>query len=228
MKNRPLRPLGAALLALALLSPLSPLPPLQVEGAAQAATSSPGGPRATLLRLNGSVDKLLRKKVAAGSPEEKTIKNDVKQLAGELLDYGELTRRALGEHWDKMKPAQRTDFVATLKELIERNYIKQLKTNLDYDVSYGDEELKGEEAQVNSTVKIRTKGKSTEAIIEYRMVRKDGRWMVYDVVTDELSLVRNYRSQFQRIIGQSGYDGLLQRMKTKLKEQDSKEESKEG
>ncbi|MCS6916042.1 MAG: ABC transporter substrate-binding protein [Myxococcales bacterium] len=188
------------------------------------ALAGPGGtgPKATLQRLNGSVDRLLRKKVPPGSEEEKRIKNDVKQLAAELLDYGELTRRALGEHWDKMKPALRTDFVGTLRELIERNYVKQLRTNLDYDVLYGEEKIEGDEARVGSIVKVQTKGKISEAVIEYRMIRRDGKWMVYDVITDELSLVRNYRSQFQRIIAQQGYDGLLQRMKKKLQEsQDS-------
>ena len=211
MLTRPPRLLGACLV------------PLLAALLCGAAIGAAAGPKATLQRLNGSVDKLLRKKVTADSPEEKAIKNEVKLLAAELLDYGELTKRALGEHWDKMKPAVRTDFVATLKDLIERNYIKQLKTNLDYEVIYGEESLQGEEARVNSTVKIRTKGKSAEAIIEYRMLRKDGKWMVYDVVTDELSLVRNYRSQFQRIIGQSGYDGLLQRMKKKQAEQFAQE-----
>src|SRR5437667_397861 len=60
--------------------------------------------------------------------------------------------------------------------------------------------------------------KKTEALIEYLMLKTNERCMVYDVVTDELSLVRNYRSQFQRIIGQQGYPGLLERMKKKLNE----------
>jgi phospholipid transport system substrate-binding protein len=201
------RPGGVSLCAILLLT---------FTGAA--ALGAAAGPRATLQRLNGSVDRQLRKKLPAGSPEEGKVKDEVKQLAAELLDYGELTKRALGEHWDKLTPKQRADFVATLKDLIERNYVKQIRTNLDYEVSYGEEKLAGDEARVSSTVKVKTKGKVTEALIEYRMIRRDGRWMVYDVITDELSLVRNYRSQFQRIIGQAGYDGLLQRMKKKLQE----------
>jgi phospholipid transport system substrate-binding protein len=177
------------------------------------------GAKATLQRINSQVDKLLRRQVAAGSPEEAQIKGDVKKLAAELLDYGELARRALGEHWDKLKPAQRTDFVSTFKELIERNYVRQIRTNLDYEVSYGSETLEDQEARVQSRVKVRTKGKATDVQIEYRMIKNGDRWMVYDIVTDELSLVRNYRSQFQRIIAGQGYDGLVQRMKSKLKEE---------
>lgn len=181
--------------------------------------AAPTGPRATLQHLNGSVEKLLRKKVDPGSAEETQVKTEVKGLAAELLDYAELARRALGEHWDKLTAKQRTDFVKTFQDLIERNYVKQLRTNLNYDVKYGDEEIDGGEAKVTTTINIQTKGKSTEAVIDYRMIKNGGRWMVYDVITDELSLVRNYRSQFQRIItGQGGYDGLINRMKKKLTE----------
>lgn len=201
---------------------------LVVVGAAPAAYAAPIGPKATLQRLNGAVDKLLRQKTESGSAEEKRIKEEIKQRASELLDYAELTKRALGEHWEKMPPAKRDEFVSTLRQLIERNYIKQLRTNLEYEVTYGDEviepESSGKEARVNTTIKIATRGKSTTAPIEYRMIRREGAkepqiWKVYDVITDELSLVRNYRTQFVKIIGSQGYDGLLSRMKTKLAEE---------
>lgn len=201
--------------------------PIAVAAAAEPSAAS--GPKATLQRLNGNVDKQLRQKVVAGSPEEAKVKAAIKQSAGELLDYGELCKRALGEHWDKMAAPVREDFVQTLRELIERNYIKQLRTNLDYAVTYGDETFEGEEARVSTTIKIATHGKSTSALIEYRLIKKvdaPGKpfhWMVYDVITDELSLVRNYRSQFTRIIGSSGYDGLLAKMKTKLAEEKAKD-----
>ncbi len=198
---------------------------------AAAPAAAAGGPRATLQRLNDDVDKRLRAKVVVGSAEDTRMKDEVKQLASELLDYSELCKRALGEHWEKMPVAQRTDFVATLKELIERNYVKQLKTNLDYQVTYGEESIEGNEAKVTTTIKIATKGKATEALIEYRMIQKTtgptaGKWMVYDVVTDELSLVRNYRTQFTRIISGQGYDGLLTKMKTKLNEERVKDGGK--
>lgn len=227
--------IGAVVLAPALV-----LSPVAVHAAPQPAAL---GPKATLQRLNGAVDKQLRQKTEPGSAEEKKSKEEIKQRASELLDYAELTKRALGEHWEKMPAAKREEFVKTLQELIERNYIKQLRTNLDYEVSYGDEQIEQPaqpggkpEAKVQTTIKIATRGKSTSALIEYRMIRHDpaaaasaggakdaGHWMVYDVITDELSLVRNYRSQFQRIIASSGYDGLLSRMKTKLAEEQTKD-----
>ena len=75
-----------------------------------------------------------------------------------------------------------------------------------------------------TALRLATKGKVTEVQIDYRLIQQpDGSWKVYDVITDELSLVRNYRTQFQRIIGGNNYDGLLSRMKSKLAEDKASE-----
>jgi len=179
------------------------------------------GPLATLQLKNGEVDRLLRSKVATGSPEEKKVKDGIKSLAGTLFDYGELAKRALADHWIKLTPPQRTEFVATLRELIERNYTKQLRSNLDYQVVYKNEQLTGQEATVTSLVKVKTQGKATDAEIVYKMRRGDesaAGWLVYDVITDEVSLVRNYRTQFGKIINEKSYDELIKKMKSKLAE----------
>jgi phospholipid transport system substrate-binding protein len=190
------------------------------------ASSAVLGPLATLKSKNGEVDRLLRQKVAKDSPEEKKVKDEIKSLAGTLFDYAELARRSLADHWHKLTPPQRTEFVATLRELIERNYVKQLRTNLDYSVSYKNEEVAGQEATVTSVVKVKTQGKATDAEIVYKMKRPeasapggDAPWLVYDVITDEVSLVRNYRTQFGKIITEKSYDELIRKMKSKLSEQ---------
>jgi phospholipid transport system substrate-binding protein len=182
------------------------------------------GPLATLKARNTEVDRLLRQKLAAGSPEEKKVKDEIKSLAGTLFDYAELAKRALAEHWPKLSVTQRNEFVATLRELIERNYVRQLRTNLDYQIQYKGEELAGQEATVTSVVRVKTQGKATDAEIVYKMKRpeesadKDA-WRVYDVITDEVSLVRNYRTQFGKIIAEKSYDELIKKMKSKLSEQ---------
>jgi phospholipid transport system substrate-binding protein len=177
-----------------------------------------GGPMATLKQINGDVDKLLKQRVEPNSPAEKKQKDDIKSLAGKLLDYSELARQSLSQNWEKLTPPQREEFVTTLRELIERNYVKQLRTNLDYQVLYNNEEVAGDKATVSTTVKVKTQGKATDADIVYKL-RKDGeRWVVWDVITDEVSLVRNYRSQFQKIISEKSYDELIKKMKNKLEQ----------
>jgi len=113
------------------------------------------GPMATLKQKNGDVDKLLRQKTEKGSPAEQKQKDEIKKLAATLLDYDELSQKSLVGHWDKLTPAQRTEFVSTLRELIERNYVKQLRTNLDYQVQYQGEELNGDQATVTTVVKVK-------------------------------------------------------------------------
>jgi phospholipid transport system substrate-binding protein len=185
---------------------------------ASVAQAAPAGPMATLKQKNSEVDKLLRQKVDKGSPAESKQKEEIKQLAAGLLDYDELAQKALAAHWEKLTPAQRTDFVATLKELIERNYVKQLRSNLDYQVQYKNEENAGAEATVTTVVKVKSPGKTTDAEIIYKMKKDPDGWRVWDVITDEVSLVRGYRTQFNKIITEQSYDALLKKMKSKLKD----------
>jgi phospholipid transport system substrate-binding protein len=180
------------------------------------------GPMATLKQLNGEVDKLLRQNPAAGSPAAQKQKADIKVLAGKLLDYQELAKRSLDSHWEKLSKAQQEDFVSTLRELIERNYVKQLQTNLDYKVLYNNEQVNGDSATVATVVKVKTQGKTTDAEIVYKLRKvgsgENGTWLVWDVITDEVSLVRNYKSQFGKIISEKSYDELIKKMKSKLTE----------
>jgi phospholipid transport system substrate-binding protein len=182
------------------------------------ATASPSGPMATLKLKNGEVDKLLRQKPEKGTPAEGKQKEEIKALAGGLLDYEELAKKSLAAHWDKLTAAQRTEFVTTLRELIERNYVKQLRNNIDYQVLYKSEEVDGDQATVGTVVKVKTAGKATDAEIVYKMRKATDGWRVWDVITDEVSLVRNYRQQFNKIITEKSYDELIKKMKNKLAE----------
>ena len=175
-------------------------------------------PTATLKQKNGDVEKVLRQKVEKGSPAEQKQKSEIKQLAATLLDYDELSKKSLAAHWEKLTPAQRTEFVTTLRELIERNYVKQLRTNLDYQVQYKNEESEGDQATVSTVVKVKSAGKNTDAEIVYKMKKDPDGWRVWDVITDEVSLVRNYRTQFNKIITEQSYDALIKKMKSKLAE----------
>lgn len=182
------------------------------------AAGAAGGPMATLKQKNSDVDKLLRQKVEKGSPAEQKQKDEIKKLAATLLDYDELAQKSLAAHWDKLTPAQRTEFVATLRELIERNYVRQLRTNLDYQVQYKGEEAEENQATVTTVVKVKSAGKSTDAEIIYKMKKDPDGWHVWDVITDEVSLVKNYRTQFNKIITEQSYDALIKKMKSKLKD----------
>jgi phospholipid transport system substrate-binding protein len=196
------------------------VPILMVSVSVAGATTTP---LVTLQGTNNKVSALLKVAAAPGTPADQDRKAKIKAMAAGLFDYKELVKRAMADHWTTITPAQQDELVSTLKELIERKYVQQLKSNVDYKVKYGAEKVTGGDASVMTTLKVNTKGKSTDAEVEYKMHDKDGVWLVWDVITDETSLMRNYKGQFDRIIrNEGGYKELIKRMKDKLKEPEEK------
>ncbi len=133
-----------------------------------------------------------------------------------LLDYDELARRSLQGTWDGLTEQQRTDFVSLLRQLIERNYRGNLERTLQYEIRYGTETTANGETHVPTTVRHRTNRRAPQIEIEY-LLRADGsNYKVIDVVTDGVSMVRNYRTQFTRIVQRESFDALLGRMRARL------------
>ncbi|HUH03059.1 MAG TPA: ABC transporter substrate-binding protein [Kofleriaceae bacterium] len=167
-------------------------------------------------KANDTVAKLLRKKVAAGSDAEAKLATKITAELRGFLDVEELGKRAMSDHWDKLEPAKRTEFMNLLRDLIEANYVKGLRANLDYEVSYAGESPKGDNLLVTTEIKTMRRGRPYKIEIQY-LLRKDGSgWRTFDVVTDGVGLVENYRAMFNKIIAKEGVDGLIARMRTKL------------
>src|SRR5579872_95180 len=119
-------PLAATFLATLLAGPLFGS---LVESRAQAAEAPPpanSSPMAELKKSNAQLDKVLQKNKPNWSPEAELERSEVKKLVGSFLDYGELAKRALGKHWEKITPKQREEFVETLRQLVERSYLRQV------------------------------------------------------------------------------------------------------
>lgn len=176
------------------------------------------GPIETLRQKNSQVEHLLKRNLPKDSPEDKKQQEEIKHIAAELLDYAELAKRSMAQHWDTLKPQQRDEFVTNFQGMLEKHYVKQIRNSLDYQVLYQDEQVTGQDARVKTTVKVKSNNKIIDAEIEYKMHKVGPIWMVWDIVTDEVSLVRNYKTQFHKIISEQGYDKLLEKMKSKLKE----------
>jgi phospholipid transport system substrate-binding protein len=187
-----------------------------VSIAAPLAAAAPSGPMAALKQKNGEFDKLLREKPAAGSPAEKKQKEDIKALAATMLDYAELSKRSMADKWVTLTAAQRDQFVANFRDLLEHKYVKQIRTNIDYAMQYKNEEVTGDDATVLTIVKVKTKGKSTDAEIVYKVHKVGAAWLVWDIVTDDISMVSNYKSQFIKILNEKGYDELIKKIKANI------------
>jgi phospholipid transport system substrate-binding protein len=176
-------------------------------------------PMAELKKSNEKLDKILQKNRPNWSPEGELQRAEVRKLVGSFLDYGELSRRALAKNWDSLTAKQRQDFVDTLRDLVERSYLKQVHGNPNYTIKYEKETKENNEASVGGTLHTTARGKKVKVALEYKLIWKD-RWLVYDVLTDEQSMLENYRAEFNKIIRKDGFDALLKRMKKKLEEKD--------
>ncbi len=176
------------------------------------------GPMDELRRANAQLKKQLGGRKPSWSPEAQARNVEIKKIVGSFLDFEELAHRALARHWDGLTAKQRTEFVRTLRDLVERNYVRQLYGQPDYELKLDKEELTGNEATVAGSLKASAKGKNVTMSLEYKLVKKQNRWVVFDVITDELSLLENYRAEFNKVIAKDSFDVLLTRMKKKLNE----------
>jgi len=136
----------------------------------------------------------------------------IRAIANEVFDWPEIGKRALARHWEARSPKEREEFSALFADLLERSYAGKIEGYSGEKIVYEKETVEGDQATVRT--KLVTKA-GTQIPIDYRMQQAGERWRVYDVLIENVSLVGNYRSQFNRIIQQSGYADLIQRLKIK-------------
>ena len=147
----------------------------------------------------------------------------VRKIAIDIFDVQETARRALGPHWQQRSPQEREEFVQLFAELLERTYINKIDLFGGEKLRFTEEKIDGDHAVVRA--KVITK-QGTEVPVEARMINRAGnRWQIYDIVIENISLVGNYRSQFDRIIRSSSYGELAKRLRTQgafLNEKDAR------
>ncbi|MCP4199399.1 MAG: ABC transporter substrate-binding protein [Proteobacteria bacterium] len=141
-------------------------------------------------------------------------------VVNKMLNFNVLCQQSLGKHWDTRTPDQQKEFTETLKALIEKNLVNRLKDSKDHKVTYESEAVTGATASVLTLISSGDDPRAEKTEIEYILRKKGKGWRVTDMVTDGVSLVSNYRSQFNKIITEDGWDVLMQKMKDKLVEQE--------
>jgi phospholipid transport system substrate-binding protein len=200
----------------------NPKPPAEAETkpAPPPVTPTPpppgSSPLAELKKSNAALRKLFAKSAPSWSPEQDVKRAEMRKIVNGFLDFEELSHRALARHWDSLSADQRSEFVSVLRDLIERNYIKQVHGQPNYEMSFDKETITDSEATVDTTLHSKKKGKKITLEMEYKLLYKGNRWLVYDVITDEQSMLENYRAEFNKIIKKESFDALLNRMKKRL------------
>jgi phospholipid transport system substrate-binding protein len=169
-------------------------------------------------QLRGSIDLVLKivtdpelKKEARTAERRRRIRAVVNQI----FDFTEISQRSLGRHWQARTPAEREQFVALFGDLLENAYITKIESYSGEKIQYPGDVIDGDLAIVKT--RIVTK-QQTEIPIDYRMFLNGGRWAVYDVSIEGISLIGNYRTQFNAVIQRSGYPDLVAKLKAKQDE----------
>ena len=127
------------------------------------------------------------------------------------FDWDEMAKRVLGRHWDSVGNRQ-DEFVAAFAEFLGNSYMGKIGSYKDEKVLFVGERTENNRAQVDTKI-VPSKGESTS--VSYRLHRVQGEWKIYDVVVEDISIVSNYRSQFERILAKGSFDDLLKRLRDK-------------
>ena len=181
--------------------------------------SAPATARASVTdEVKRTVDEVVRivsDKELKKPQNEKNRRQELKAAVGRIFNYGEMAKRSLGRYWKERSPAERKEFVSLFEILLENSYAGKIESYNQEKIVYLSENVEGEYAEVKSKV---VTPKRDEYALDYRLLSAGGRWMVYDVVIEGVSLVSNYRSQFNRIIAGQGYNELVKKLRTKSEE----------
>jgi len=147
------------------------------------------------------------------APENKPERIErLKEIINPIFDYEEMARRSLGSHWRRRSPSEQQEFAKLFRAFLEKIYSDRVDLYEGEKVVFGRETIDQDYAQVESTM---TTAKGEDISVVYRLKRADGKWKVYDAVVENISIVNNYRSQFDRVISKSSYDELKRMLKEK-------------
>lgn len=139
----------------------------------------------------------------------------LKKSISTIFNYNEMAKRSLGKHWNQRSAAERKQFAELFASLLENSYASKIESYNNEKIVYLKESIDSDHAEVKSKV---VTAKRDEFTLDYRMIKQDGKWMVYDVVIEGVSLVSNYRTQFNKIITSNGYPELVKKLQTKTDE----------
>jgi len=169
-------------------------------------------------QVRGAVQRVLRildDPELRGGVRQAERRTAIRKVANDLFDFAEITKRSLGHHWQQRTTAEREELVSLFGDLLERTYVSRIEIYSGEKIAYVGESVDTDQAVVRT--RIVTK-QGTEIPVDYRMLAHGNRWQAYDVTIEGVSLVANYRSQFNKILQAGNYPELVKRLRAKLEE----------
>ena len=183
--------------------------------AAVTLTASPARAGLPTDQIKATVDKaqlVLRDPRLKPATKQSERREQLKQVLFSRFNFAEMAKRSLGPNWTRRTPQEQEEFVRLFTEVLERAYADIIESYIDEKIVYLAEKVDSGYADVNSKI---VTNKGEEYSINYRAQLVGNEWKVYDVVAENISLVNNYRSQFNRVIAKSSYEELVRRLKDK-------------
>ena len=139
----------------------------------------------------------------------------IRAIANEIFDFTAISQRSLGRHWQGRSPAEREEFVRLFTDILEKSYITRIEGYSGEKIAYVGEQLDGDLATVKTRIVTRQGG---EIPVDYRMFLNGARWRAYDVNIEGVSLIGNYRGQFNAIVQRASFQELLVKLRAKQEE----------
>lgn len=190
-------------------APVAPTQPVVAEVAVDK-----NSPKEVIKSYTGELQLLKDDTKIQGKKRDQEISSKVRNF----FDFEGLSRQSLGTNWIQLTPRKQQEFVTLFTNLIEKSYLSRSKNLVgNYEVSYGDEKINGSKASV--ACKIYKEDVDVEIVYELHKV--GNKWMIYNIIFDQVNLVKNYQSQFNQIIAKSKVDGLIDILRKKSKENTS-------
>lgn len=164
-------------------------------------------------QVKATVDQVIE--VLRNSPEKGEAQRAIlSRLIRARFDFVIMSQRTLGPHWRQASAEEKKEFVQLYSDLLEASYIGRIEAYTNETVSYDSEQIEGNRAVVETVIH----SGNTNIPIDYRLVQQKDGWFVYDVIVEDISLIRNYRSSYGEIVRREGFAGLFERMREKITE----------
>lgn len=171
-----------------------------------------GSPADDVRRQTDRIVKVLADPALKSAGHEQERQAAIRTIAERIFDVGEMTRRTLGTHWRERTDDERAEFTRLFSDLLERTYFTRISAFNGEKISVLGESIEGDLATVRTQI---VSEQGTPIPVHYRMLRRGDRWVIYDVVIEGVSLVANYRAQFDKIIRTSSYSVLVDKLRSK-------------
>lgn len=187
-----------------------------------AITATAGEPQEKIKKTITEVMAILQDESLKAPEKTEERRTRIRQTIGQRFGFEEMGKRALGRHWRKLKPAQRKEFIPLFSDLLERSYISKIEAGSTAEglkILYTKEKI-----DKDGYALVRTEIENPDDLnfeVDYRLLKRDGNWQAYDIVIEGVSLVNNYRTQFNKIIRQDSYETLVKKLKLKIEQEEA-------